>query len=63
MVALHDQHHTMLKMAKKGTLVDAVLSATRSSDLFTQDMEDLKGMEPVKDSVPEEAITKSQHVQ
>lgn len=36
--------NTMMKMAKKRSLVDAVLSATRSSNLFTQDMEDLKGM-------------------
>lgn len=47
--------NTMLKMAKKRALVDAVLSATRSSELFTQDLEDLKGMEAA-----EEPITKSQ---
>lgn len=35
-------HNTVLKMAKKRALVDAVLSATRSSALFTQDMEDLR---------------------
>jgi hypothetical protein len=34
------QHNTVLKMAKKRALVDAVLSATRSSALFTQDLED-----------------------
>jgi len=33
--------NTVLKMAKKRALVDAVLSATRSSDLFTQDVEDM----------------------
>lgn len=33
--------NTILKMAKKRALVDAVLSATRSSGLFTQDMEDI----------------------
>jgi len=33
--------NTLLKMAKKRALVDAVLSATRSSGLFTQDMEDI----------------------
>jgi hypothetical protein len=33
--------NTLLKMAKKRALVDAVLSATRSSGLFTQDIEDL----------------------
>lgn len=34
--------NTVLKMAKKRALVDAVLSATRSSGLFTQDAEDLR---------------------
>jgi ssDNA-binding Zn-finger/Zn-ribbon topoisomerase 1 len=33
--------NTILKMAKKRALVDAVLSATRSSGLFTQDVEDM----------------------
>lgn len=32
--------NTILKMAKKRALVDAVLSATRSSGMFTQDVED-----------------------
>ena len=36
------QVNTYLKMAKKRALVDAVLSATRSSGLFTQDLEDLQ---------------------
>lgn len=36
------QVNTVLKMAKKRALVDAVLSATRSSGLFTQDLEDLR---------------------
>lgn len=35
--------NTILKMAKKRALVDAVLSATRSSGIFSQDIEDLKG--------------------
>jgi hypothetical protein len=39
--------NTLLKMAKKRALIDAVLSATRSSGIFTQDMED---MEPDKPS-------------
>lgn len=34
--------NTFLKMAKKRALIDAVLSATRSSGLFTQDVEDLE---------------------
>lgn len=32
--------NTLLKMAKKRAVVDAVLSATRSSGIFTQDIED-----------------------
>lgn len=35
--------NTILKMAKKRALVDAALSAGRLSDLFTQDMEDIRG--------------------
>lgn len=34
--------NTVRKMAKKRAFVDAVMSATRSSGLFTQDLEDLK---------------------
>lgn len=33
--------NTILKMAKKRSLIDAVLSATRSSGIFTQDLEDI----------------------
>ncbi|NLP46460.1 MAG: hypothetical protein GX347_05350 [Epulopiscium sp.] len=33
--------NTILKMAKKRAFIDAVLSATRSSGIFTQDIEDL----------------------
>lgn len=33
--------NTLLKMAKKRALVDAVLSVTRSSGIFTQDVEDM----------------------
>lgn len=39
--------NTILKMAKKRALIDAVLSATRSSGIFTQDIEDLD-LEPAK---------------
>lgn len=38
------QVNTVLKMSKKRALVDAVLSAARLSDIFTQDMEDIKGI-------------------
>ena len=37
---LPDTYNTILKMAKKRALVDAVLTATAASDVFTQDAED-----------------------
>jgi len=36
-----DSFNTVLKMAKKRALVDAVLTATAASDIFTQDLEDI----------------------
>lgn len=36
----HDLANTILKMAKKRALLDATLTATASSDLFTQDMDE-----------------------
>jgi len=36
-----DVYNTCLKMAKKRAFVDAVLSATAASDVFTQDVEDI----------------------
>lgn len=39
---IYSQVNTILKMAKKRANIDASLSATRSSGLFTQDLEDLK---------------------
>lgn len=36
-----DHFNTVLKMAKKRALVDAVLTATAASDIFTQDLEDI----------------------
>ncbi|WP_206921854.1 hypothetical protein [Alicyclobacillus suci] len=41
---IDDIDNTLLKMAKKRALIDAVLSATRSSALFTQDIEDMDSM-------------------
>ena len=38
---LADQYNTVLKMAKKRAMVDAVLTATAASDIFTQDVEDM----------------------
>ena len=45
--------NTLLKMAKKRALVDAVLSATRSSGLFTQDIEDLDLPQPIAAPKPQ----------
>lgn len=63
--------NTVLKMAKKRALVDAVLSATRSSDIFTQDVEDMDlaptpstDTKPLRESVaPKENITKKSEAQ
>ncbi len=44
--------NTILKMAKKRALVDATLSATRSSGLFTQDIEDLGDLAQGDDHPP-----------
>jgi len=45
--------NTFLKMAKKRAKVDAVLAATRSSGIFTQDIEDMR--EPVENGSKEAA--------
>lgn len=45
-----DLANTVLKMAKKRALVDAVLTATAASDIFTQDIEDLE--HPPEDRKP-----------
>ena len=39
-----DYYNTILKMAKKRAHVDAMITATAASDIFTQDVEDLPGM-------------------
>ncbi len=38
---LADSYNTVLKMAKKRAMVDATLTATAASDIFTQDIEEL----------------------
>lgn len=48
-----DLANTVLKMAKKRSLVDAVLTATAASDCFVQDIEDLP-QEIVEDMATEE---------
>ena len=46
---IYDQVNTILKMAKKRSYVDATLSATRTSGIFTQDMEDFAGLNDIKE--------------
>lgn len=38
-----DTYNTAIKMAKKRAQVDAVLTCTAASDIFTQDLEDMQG--------------------
>lgn len=40
--------NTLMKMAKKRALIDAVLSATRASGIFTQDIEELPKQQKTK---------------
>lgn len=50
--------NTVLKMAKKRALIDAVLSATRASGLFTQDIEDFQRKGFIKEG--DEHVTNEQ---
>jgi hypothetical protein len=54
-----DTYNTVLKMAKKRAHVDATITATAASDIFTQDVEDLPGM--VEESVETEAKPVDEH--
>lgn len=59
---LADQYNTVLKMANKRSLVAAVLNVTAASDIFTQDMEDIRPepeakKEPVQERVATENTT------
>lgn len=59
-----DVANTILKMAKKRAQVDAVITATAASDIFTQDIEDLPdevvaeivGRTPARSAVAEAAV-------
>lgn len=55
-----DYYNTVLKMAKKRSLVDAVLTVTAASDIFTQDIEDFadNGIIEVKGTVVKEPTPK-----
>jgi len=50
-----DVYNTVLKMAKKRAHVDAVLTATAASDIFTQDMEDFRDVVDVTPEPPKES--------
>ena len=39
-----DYYNTILKMAKKRAYVDAIITATACSDIFTQDLEEMEGL-------------------
>ena len=45
-------HNTICKMASKRALVAAVLNATAASDIFTQDLEDMKDILPEAEPEP-----------
>jgi hypothetical protein len=53
-----DYYNTILKMAKKRAHVDAILTATAASDIFTQDVEDMPevipGAKVVVEDVPKD---------
>ena len=53
-----DYYNTVLKMAKKRAFVDAVLTVTAASDIFTQDVEDMEDPGNGKDR-PRESGNKS----
>lgn len=56
---LIDQWNTILKMAKKRALVDAVLSATRSSSIFSQSEDELEAwLEGEGSEAPKEKLEK-----
>ncbi|MCK4784641.1 MAG: hypothetical protein KAV87_12885 [Desulfobacteraceae bacterium] len=60
-----DYYNTVLKMAKKRAYVDAMLSATAASDIFTQDIDDMKanenaGSEPSRSEVEHKAEVEAQ---
>lgn len=48
-----DMANTVLKMAKKRAFVDAILTVTGASDIFTQDVEDMDIPTPTEKAEPE----------
>jgi hypothetical protein len=60
-----DNYNTCLKMAKKRALVDAVLTCTAASDIFTQDLEEMveNGVIPAEGSHPPPPATAQKPIQ
>lgn len=59
-----DIANTVLKMAKKRSCVDAVLTTTAASDIFAQDIEDMpEEMRPVKKKAPSKPQIKEPQAQ
>jgi len=60
-----DYYNTVLKMAKKRAHVDAILTATAASDIFTQDVEDMPEVIPgaKKEEAKKEPIKEPQKKQ
>jgi hypothetical protein len=58
---LADTYNTVVKMAKKRALVDAVLTATAASDIFAQDLEEKAGPADATPSeeMPSESVTEA----
>ena len=56
---LADVYNTVLKIAKKRAHVDASLTATAASDIFTQDMEDTSRSVPFVGTTPEPPSSES----
>lgn len=52
-----DYYNTCLKMAKKRALVDAVLTTTAASDIFTQDIEDMPEVIPANHRGQNDQVT------
>lgn len=50
-----DVYNTVLKIAKKRALVDATLTATAASDIFTQDIEEMGETVVTEKPIPQEA--------
>lgn len=57
---IFSQVNTILKMSKKRALVDAALSAGRLSDVFTQDLEDIKDVPVSKVETKKKPTAKKQ---